>query len=85
MVQSSARSKGEVRVQMSPKKVSAYGTLGDQEKVSKQTSAGKKSSEVSSNGLPGNLVKVSLNSRRLMDGSASWASLPPRLAKLGKV
>lgn len=84
MVQSSARlSKGEVRVQMSPKKVST--TLGDQEKVSKQTSAGKKSSEVSSNGLPGNMVKVSLTSRRLMDGSASWASLPSCLAKLGKV
>ncbi|KAF5464720.1 hypothetical protein F2P56_014774 [Juglans regia] len=78
--------KGEVKVQLSAKKVSAYGTWGDEEKPSKQTtSAGKKSSrEVSSNGLPGNLVKVSLNSRRLTDGNVSWTSLPSSLAKLGK-
>lgn len=84
MVQSS---KGEVKVQLSAKRVSAYGTWGDEEKPSKQTtSAGKKSSrEVSSNGLPGNSVKVSLNSRRLTDGNVSWTSLPSSLAKLGKV
>ncbi|KAG6730683.1 hypothetical protein I3843_01G087500 [Carya illinoinensis] len=79
-------SKGEVKVQLSAKRVSAYGTWGDEEKPSKQTtSAGKKSSrEVSSNGLPGNLVKVSLNSRRLTEGNVSWAPLPSSLAKLGK-
>ncbi|XP_059430176.1 uncharacterized protein LOC132163815 [Corylus avellana] len=88
MAQSSARSsKGDIKAQISAKKVSANGTSGDQEKPSKQTtSAGKKSSgEHSSNGLPGNLVKVSLNSRRLTEGSVSWASLPSSLAKLGKV
>jgi hypothetical protein len=88
MVQSSARSsKGDIKAQLSAKKVSANGTSGDQEKPSKQTtSAGKKSSgEHSSNGLPGNLVKVSLNSRRSTEGSVSWASLPSSLAKLGKV
>lgn len=88
MVQSYAKpSKGEIMVQMSAKKVSGRSTLGDQEKPSKQFSpAGKKSSgEVSSNGLPANLSKVSLNSRRLTDGCVSWASLPSSLAKLGKV
>lgn len=87
MVQSYAKSsKGENKVQMSTKKVSANGTLDDQEKPSKQrTSVVKKSSsEVSSNGLPGNLAKVSINSRRLTDGSVSWASLPSSIAKLGK-
>lgn len=87
MVQSYAKpSKGEIMVQMSAKKVSGRSTLGDQEKPSKQFSpAGKKSSgEVSSNGLPANLSKVSLNSRRLADGCVSWASLPSSLAKLGK-
>lgn len=79
-------SKGEIKVQLSAKRVSAYGTWGDEEKPCKQTSAGKKSSgDVSNNGLPGNLVKVSLNSRRLTEGNVSWASLPSSLAKLGKV
>nr|XP_043633397.1 uncharacterized protein LOC122604577 [Erigeron canadensis] len=48
-------------------------------------SPGRKSSaEASANGLPGNLVKVSLGNRRLTDGGASWSSLPSSLAKLGK-
>lgn len=87
MFQSSTKkSKGEDKVQMSVKKISANGTLDAQEKPSKRkASFGKKSSEVSSNGLPGNLVKVSLNSRRLTDGSVLWASVPSSLAKLGKV
>ncbi|GFY92772.1 GPI-anchored adhesin-like protein, putative [Actinidia rufa] len=73
------------KFQVPMKKVTSNGDLDDVDKSNKQrTSVGKKlSGEVSNHGLPGNLVKVSLSSRRLTDG-ASWASLPPSLAKLGK-
>ncbi|KAJ0454067.1 hypothetical protein HanIR_Chr15g0736051 [Helianthus annuus] len=48
-------------------------------------SPGRKSSaEASANGLPRNLVKVSLSNTRLTDATASWSSLPSSLAKLGK-
>ena len=59
----------------------------DHDSSSKQKpSSGRKSSaEASANGLPGNLVKVSLSNRRLTEGGASWSSLPSSLAKLGKV
>jgi len=86
-VQSTSKpSKEELKAQTSTKKVIANGTTEGQEKTSKQrTSFGKKSSEVSSTGLPGNLVKVSLNSRKVTDANVQWASLPSSLAKLGRV
>ncbi|KAF7805335.1 uncharacterized protein G2W53_037496 [Senna tora] len=78
-------SKEEHKAQTSTKKAIANGTMEGQEKTSKQrTSLGKKSSDVSSTGLPGNLVKVSLNSRKVSDANVQWASLPSSLAKLGK-
>ncbi|PSS35832.1 Protein TonB like [Actinidia chinensis var. chinensis] len=79
-------SKEENKFQVPIKKVTANGDVDDVDKSNKQrTSVGKKlSGEVSNHGLPGNFVKVSLSSRRLTDGGASWASLPPSLAKLGK-
>nr|GEY40558.1 hypothetical protein [Tanacetum cinerariifolium] len=59
----------------------------DHDSSSKQKpSFGRKSSvEASANGLPGNLVKVSLSNRRLTEGGASWSSLPSSLAKLEKM
>ncbi|KAJ7980673.1 DUF936 family protein [Quillaja saponaria] len=85
IIVSTKSSKEETKVQMSIKKVTANETMEDREKANKQRIfVGKKSSEISINGLPGNLVKVSLNSRRLTDGSVSWSSLPSSLAKLGK-
>ncbi|XP_073046564.1 uncharacterized protein [Primulina eburnea] len=49
------------------------------------SSVGKKvSGEVSKDGLPGNLVKVSFGNRKLTHASVSWTSLPSSLAKLGK-
>ncbi|XP_059632939.1 uncharacterized protein LOC132275458 [Cornus florida] len=86
-VQKSAKSsKEENKVHVSPKKVTANGDFLELDKQNKQrTSIGKKlSGEASNHGLPGNLVKVSFNNRRLTDGSVSWASLPSSLAKLGK-
>ncbi|PQQ17008.1 uncharacterized protein Pyn_31104 [Prunus yedoensis var. nudiflora] len=83
-IQMSAKSlKEESKVQMSTKKVTANGTLGDQDRSNKQRVVGKKSTDAN-NGFPGNLVKVSLNNRKLTDGSFPWASLPSSVAKLGK-
>lgn len=84
-IQMSAKSlKEESKVQMSTKKVTANGTLGDQDRSNKQRVVGKKSTDAN-HGFPGNLVKVSLNNRKLTDGSFPWASLPSSVAKLGKV
>ncbi|PWA75126.1 hypothetical protein CTI12_AA244240 [Artemisia annua] len=75
-------SKVESKVQTPAKRAEVV----DQDSSSKQKpSSGRKSSaEASANGLPGNLVKVSLSNRRLTEGGASWSSLPSSLAKLGK-
>ncbi|KAF2300294.1 hypothetical protein GH714_011463 [Hevea brasiliensis] len=81
---SAKSSKEENRNPKSTKKVTANGNLDDQEKSNKlRASIGKKSSG-NNNGLPGNLVKVSINSRKLTEGSFSWSSLPSSVAKLGK-
>ncbi|KAK3031886.1 hypothetical protein RJ639_035196 [Escallonia herrerae] len=79
-------SKEETKVQMSTKKVAANGDMVDPDKSNNQRKfSGKKlSGEVANSGLPGNMVKVSLNNRRLTDGSVSWISLPSSLTKLGK-
>lgn len=39
----------------------------------------------SSNGFPSNLAKVSASSRKLIDASVLWTSLPSSVTKLGKV
>ncbi|OAY37741.1 uncharacterized protein DDB_G0284459 isoform X1 [Manihot esculenta] len=81
---SAKSSKQENRNPISTKKVAANGNLDGQEKSNKQrASVGKKSSG-DNNGFPGNLVKVSINSRKLTEGSVSWNSLPSSVAKLGK-
>ncbi|WJX74582.1 hypothetical protein P8452_58217 [Trifolium repens] len=77
-------SKEEHKAQVSTKKVTANGTTEEQEKLNRRTSIGKKSAEVSNNGLPGNMVKVSLSSRKVTDASVQWASLPSSISKLGK-
>lgn len=86
-LQLSSRSlKEDSKVQTPTKKVSENGKHDDQEKpVKPRMSVGKRSpGEATSNGGLGNLVKVSVNSKRLIDGSVSWSSLPSSLAKLGK-
>ncbi|XP_045823734.1 uncharacterized protein LOC123916340 [Trifolium pratense] len=75
-------SKEENKIQKSIKKVVGDGTTEEQEKLSKpRNSFGKKSSEA---GLPGNLVKVSINSKKVTDASIQWTSLPSSIAKLGR-
>ncbi|KAL6227926.1 hypothetical protein ACLB2K_001880 [Fragaria x ananassa] len=58
-MQISAKSlKEENKVQQSTKKVTANGTMGDQDKsIKSRISIGKRSSDASNNGFPGNLVK----------------------------
>ncbi|OIW15922.1 hypothetical protein TanjilG_04457 [Lupinus angustifolius] len=78
-------SKEEHKNQISVKKVNANGTTEEQGKSNKQrTPIGKKSAEGSDNRFPGNMVKVSLNSRKVTDASVQWASLPSSISKLGK-
>ncbi|CAI8616700.1 unnamed protein product [Vicia faba] len=75
-------SKVENKMQKPIKKVIGDGTIEEQEKSSKQrNSFGKKSSEA---GFPGNLVKVSINSKKVTDASVQWTSLPSSIAKLGR-
>ncbi|XP_030459178.1 uncharacterized protein LOC115679656 [Syzygium oleosum] len=73
-------------VHMSAKDVagSGNGLTDDHGKSLKQRPIVRKSTTESNNGLPGNFVRVSLNSRRLTDGNVAWGSLPSSLAKLGK-
>ncbi|MQL76198.1 hypothetical protein Taro_008561 [Colocasia esculenta] len=67
------------------KKETASGPLEEPDKPIKQYSpVRKKMSEVASNGIPGNLIKVIPNSRRWTDSSVSWGSLPSSISKLGK-
>ncbi|XP_010550202.1 PREDICTED: uncharacterized protein LOC104821115 [Tarenaya hassleriana] len=69
------------------KKVSANGTLDDNDKTSrpKTTSLGKQSTAgQTNNGLPANLVRVPVNGKRLADAMIQWSSLPSSLSKLGK-
>lgn len=85
-VQSSTKSSKEENKFQTPTKGTGNGALSELEKSNKQkVPFGKKSpGEVANHGLPGNLVKVSPNNRRLTDGSVSWALLPSSLSKLGK-
>ncbi|GAB4859204.1 hypothetical protein Ancab_010664 [Ancistrocladus abbreviatus] len=87
IVQTSSRlSKDELKNQVSLKTASAAnGALDVLERSTRQKiSAARKSLDATSNGFPGNLVKISTGSRRLTEGSASWSSLPSNLARLGK-
>ncbi|KAL3619926.1 hypothetical protein CASFOL_034838 [Castilleja foliolosa] len=76
--------KEESNVNASVKKVSRNGDTPEITKSAGRTTGKKATGEAANNGVPGNLVKVSFSNRRLTDASASWASLPSSLAKIGK-
>ncbi|GLU04908.1 hypothetical protein SLE2022_220360 [Rubroshorea leprosula] len=82
----SSKEDNKVKASTKTKTVVANGTPADQEKPTvPRSSIGKKlSTEATNNGALGNLVKVSIKSKRLTEGSVSWGSLPSSLAKLGK-
>ncbi|OIW08978.1 hypothetical protein TanjilG_05954 [Lupinus angustifolius] len=78
-------SKEEHKTQMSVKKATANRTMEEQEKSSeRRNSLGQKSPEGSNNVIPGNMVKVSLNSRKVKDANVQWALLPSSMSRLGK-
>ncbi|KAG2242141.1 hypothetical protein Bca52824_096014 [Brassica carinata] len=79
-----AKSSKEQSKTQSTKKVETAGIVDTKDKTSKpkSTSVGKKST--AENGLPGNLVKVSVNSKRLAAASVQWGSLPSSLSRLGQ-
>ncbi|PWA98152.1 hypothetical protein CTI12_AA022000 [Artemisia annua] len=79
-------SKEENKFQTSTKIVAKIGDVVDRDLSSKQksTSDRKASSEVSKNGLPGNMMKVLISNKRLADANCSWSSLPSTISTLGK-
>ena len=84
-IQVSAKSsKEENKVQMSTKKVTTNGTLDDQNKFDTQrTSVGKRPSrDLTNNGIPGNLVKVLVNSRKLTEPETQLCSFPHKLSPI---
>ncbi|XP_074291984.1 uncharacterized protein LOC141618811 [Silene latifolia] len=84
-VQTSSRSSKDVKDSTLAKHSTPNGTLDDLDKTGKpRNSAGRRSMESPSNGLPANLVKVPASSRRLIDASVLWTSLPSSVTKLGK-
>lgn len=78
--------KEENKVQTPARKSFSNVNSEETDKSTKQRSPPlmKKMSETTSNLTTANLTKVNHNSKRLTDGSVSWASLPSSLAKLGK-
>ncbi|KAL7128093.1 hypothetical protein ABFS83_14G292900 [Erythranthe nasuta] len=84
----SSKSAREENSKVNPSVKKASSLNGDAPDIANKSAArsflGKKSPGEVANGLPGNLVKVSFNNRRLSDASVSWGSLPSSLAKLGK-
>ncbi|KAJ4915080.1 hypothetical protein Rs2_00630 [Raphanus sativus] len=79
-----AKSSKEQSKTQSTKKVETAGVVDTKDKTSKpkSTSVGKKST--GENGLPGNLVKVPVNSKRLASATVQWGSLPSSLSRLGQ-
>jgi hypothetical protein len=72
--------------QKAARKSTASAPSDDADKaVKKHIPTVKRTSGVLGNSNVTNLVKVPPNSKKLTDISTSWTSLPPSLAKLGKV
>ncbi|KAL9237511.1 hypothetical protein vseg_012049 [Gypsophila vaccaria] len=81
---SSKFSKG-VKDLMPVKHLTGNGTVDDLDRSSKPINfTGRRSLDTLTNGLPGNLVKVSASNRKLIDASVLWTSLPSSVTKLGK-
>ncbi|CAH8383992.1 unnamed protein product [Eruca vesicaria subsp. sativa] len=68
----------------STKKVETAGIVETKDKTSKPKSTSIDKKTTSENGLPGNLVKVPVNSKRLASACIRWSSLPSSLSRLGQ-
>ena len=78
--------KDDTKIQTPPRKSTASAPSDDSDRtVNKHLSPIRRSTVVLSNSNMTSLVKIATNSKKLTDPSTSWTSLPPPLAKLGKV
>ena len=72
-------------IQKAARKSATSAPSDDADKTVKKHTPVKRTSGVLGNSNVTNLVKIPPNSKKLTDASTSWTSLPPSLAKLGKV
>ncbi|CAD5312140.1 unnamed protein product [Arabidopsis thaliana] len=79
-----ARSSKEHNKIQSTKKVEPTAVLDTKDKTSRPKSTSVEKKSVAENGLPGNLVKVSVNGKRLAAANIQWSSLPPSLLRMGQ-
>ncbi|CAN6908427.1 unnamed protein product [Brassica oleracea] len=81
-----AKSSKEQSKTQSTKKVESTGVVETKDKTSKpkSTSTTVDKRSTAENGLPGSLVKVPVNSKRLAYASTQWSSLPSSLSRLGQ-
>lgn len=85
-VDEKASHKDDSKIQNPARKSTASAPSDDADKaVKKHPPTVKRASGVLSNPNVTNLVKIPPNSKKLTDASNWWTSLPPSLAKLGKV
>jgi hypothetical protein len=78
--------KDDTKIQTPPRKSTSSALSDDSDRtINKYLSPIRRSSGVLSNTNMTNLVKIAANNKKLTDPSTSWTSLPPPLAKLGKV
>lgn len=80
-----ARSSKEHNKILSTKKVETTGILDTKDKTSRPKSKSVEKNSIADNGLPGNLVKVPVNGKRLAAGNIQWSSLPSSLSRMGQV
>lgn len=80
-----AKSSKEHNKIQSTKKVETTGILETKDKTSKPRSTSAEKKSTAENGLPGNLVKVPVNGKRLAAANIQWGSLPSSLSRLGQV
>ncbi|CAH8356024.1 unnamed protein product [Eruca vesicaria subsp. sativa] len=79
-----AKSSKEQSKTQSTKKVETAGIVDNRDKTSKPKSTSVVKKSTAENGLPGNLVKVPVNSKRLASATVQWGSLPSSLSRLGQ-
>ncbi|XP_010489346.1 PREDICTED: uncharacterized protein LOC104767025 [Camelina sativa] len=79
-----ARSSKEQNKIQPTKKVETTGILDTKDKTSRPKSKSVEKKSIAENGLPGNLVKVPVNGKRLAAGDIQWSSLPSSLSRMGQ-
>ncbi|KAG7653587.1 hypothetical protein ISN44_As01g008290 [Arabidopsis suecica] len=79
-----ARSSKEHNKIQSTKKVETTTILDTKDKTSRPKSTSVEKKSIAENGLPGNLVKVPVNGKRLAAANIQWSSLPSSLSRMGQ-